>query len=56
MLIHTSVSDDYRGQGIAEALIKLVVKQAIEENKKIIPLCLLLNVFDLNPEYQKIRK
>ena len=27
MLIHTSVSDDYRGQGIAEALIKLVVKQ-----------------------------
>lgn len=54
---HTGVKDDYRGQGIAQKLVKLVVDQALEENKKVIPLCpFAAHEFVRNPEYQKVQK
>ncbi|MEW9502863.1 GNAT family N-acetyltransferase [Jeotgalibacillus marinus] len=36
---HTFVSEQLRGEGIAEKLVERVVTLAREENKKIIPLC-----------------
>jgi predicted GNAT family acetyltransferase len=36
---HTYVSDELRGQGIGEEIVKYMVEYAREENKKIIPLC-----------------
>lgn len=36
---HTIVDDAYRGQGIAQQLVKLVVEKARREGVKIIPLC-----------------
>lgn len=52
---HTFVDDDYRGQNLGEKLIKHIVSHAIEQNKKIIPLCpFARREFDRNPEYQKL--
>lgn len=36
---HTFVSDNLRGQGVGEALVKKIVEFAREEGKVIIPLC-----------------
>lgn len=36
---HTFVDDQYRGQGLAQQLVKLVVEKARAQDKKIIPLC-----------------
>ncbi|MCX8649717.1 N-acetyltransferase [Gilliamella sp. B2776] len=36
---HTYIAPDYRGQGIAEKLLDLVVKKLQQENRKIIPIC-----------------
>ncbi len=36
---HTFVDENYRGQGIAEELVKEAVEKAKRDNKKIIPLC-----------------
>lgn len=36
---HTFVDDAYRGQGLAQQLVKLVVEKARVQQKKIIPLC-----------------
>ncbi|MDP7978307.1 GNAT family N-acetyltransferase [Bacillus sp. WLY-B-L8] len=36
---HTFVSDNPRGQGVGEALVKKIVEFAREEGKVIIPLC-----------------
>lgn len=57
ILDHTYVDDAYRGQGIAQVLVKLVVDLAISENKKVMPLCpYAKREFMKNPEYQKIQK
>lgn len=54
---HTEVNLTYRGQGIAETLIKLVVDQAIVEEKLIVPLCpYAAREFSRKPDYEKIRK
>ncbi len=54
---HTGVNPDYRGLGIAETLVKLVVDQAISEDIKIVPLCsYAAKLFSRKPEYQKIEK
>lgn len=36
---HTYVDPNYRGQGIADELLELVVKTLQQENREIIPLC-----------------
>lgn len=36
---HTFVEGDYGGQGIAQKLVEELVKQARENNIKIVPLC-----------------
>ncbi|MBP1043988.1 N-acetyltransferase [Vagococcus sp. BWB3-3] len=36
---HTFVDDQYRGKGLAQQLVKLVVEKARAQDKKIIPLC-----------------
>lgn len=53
---HTEVDNNYRGKGIAQALVKLVVDQAIREEKKIVPLCpFAAKEFHENPDYKKIK-
>ncbi|MGY3779218.1 GNAT family N-acetyltransferase [Isobaculum melis] len=52
---HTGVDPAYRGQGIAQELVRLVVEIAIMQGKKVIPLCPFANAeFKKHPEYQKI--
>lgn len=54
---HTGVSEEYEGMGIAKVLVKKVVDYAIENDKKIIPLCpYARKEFDRTPEYQKIER
>lgn len=54
---HTYVDDKYRGQGIAEKLVSLVVSYAREHHKKVIPLCpFAKKEFDRKKEYQDILK
>ncbi|MDF7670353.1 GNAT family N-acetyltransferase [Orbaceae bacterium ESL0721] len=36
---HTFVDPNYRGEGIADRLLHLVVEQLKQENRKIIPVC-----------------
>ena len=36
---HAYIAPNYRGQGIAEKLLDLVVKKLQQENRKIIPIC-----------------
>ncbi|WP_294614401.1 GNAT family N-acetyltransferase [uncultured Gilliamella sp.] len=36
---HTYIAPTYRGQGIADELLKLVVKALQQEKREIIPLC-----------------
>ncbi|OCG09960.1 hypothetical protein A9G13_10680 [Gilliamella sp. wkB178] len=36
---HTYIDPNYRGQGIADKLLNLVVKTLQQENREIIPLC-----------------
>lgn len=36
---HTSVSDEFRGQGVGDQLLDKVIQYARENQKKVIPLC-----------------
>lgn len=57
ILDHTYVNPDYRGQKLAEKLVKKVVDKAIQENWKVVPLCpFAKREFDKKPEYQAIQK
>ncbi len=38
-IFHTGVRPEYKGQGIAERLVKTIIVEARSKNKKIIPLC-----------------
>ena len=50
---HTYVYEHLKGQGAGKQLVKKVVDFAIEENKKIIPLCSFAKMeFDKNKEYE----
>lgn len=52
---HTFVSEAYRGKGIASQLVKLVVDKALQEEKKIVPLCPFAKAeFLRKPEYQEV--
>lgn len=52
---HTFVDNAYRGQGIAQELIKQMVHFAIESNLKLVPLCSFArSEFDKHPQYQEI--
>ncbi len=52
---HTFVNPHYRGQGIAQELIRQVVNKALEKELKIVPLCSFAKLeFDRHPEYQGI--
>ena len=52
---HTFVDDQFRGQGIAQKLVELVVKKARKENKKIMPLCpFAKGEFERKPEYADV--
>lgn len=54
---HTYVDQNYRGQQIANKLVKLVVDKAIQEEKLVMPLCpFAAKEFQRHPEYQKIQK
>lgn len=50
---HTFVDPSLRGQGVGGKLIEEVVKLAIKDNKKIVPLCpFAKKVFEQTPSYQ----
>lgn len=50
---HTYVDVNYRGQGIGEHLVRLVVDQMREENRKIVPVCpFALREFTRTAEYE----
>ena len=52
---HTFVSEQLRGEGIAEKLVERVVTLAREENKKIIPLCpFAKSQFDKKNQYHDV--
>lgn len=52
---HTFVSDELRGQKVAQQLIKKVVDFARQENKKIVPQCSFARKeFTKNEEYQDV--
>lgn len=52
---HTSVRNDYRGQGIAGKLVRHIVEKARENNQKIMPLCTFAKgEFDQHEEYQDV--
>ncbi|MBD8003886.1 GNAT family N-acetyltransferase [Bacillus norwichensis] len=52
---HTYVSDELRGQGVGEALVKRIVTFAREERKQIIPLCpFAKSQIDQHEEYQDV--
>ena len=38
-IVHTSVSVDYQGQGIARKLVECVIENAQKQNKKIVADC-----------------
>lgn len=54
---HTFVDENYRGQGLAEQLVKSGVDKARRENKKIIPLCpFAKREFQEKAEYDEVLK
>lgn len=54
---HTFVDENYRGQGLAEQLVKAGVDKARRENKKIIPLCpFAKREFQEKAEYDEVLK
>nr|WP_295975192.1 GNAT family N-acetyltransferase [uncultured Bacillus sp.] len=54
---HTYVSNELRGQGVGEALVKRIVAFAREEQKQIIPLCpFTKSQIDQHEEYQDVLK
>lgn len=53
---HTYVDDAYRGQNLAQSLVKRVVEAAREDNKKIIPLCpFAASEFSKHAEYADVK-
>lgn len=56
-LTQTIVNPEFRGQGIAGELMKLVVKEAKEKGLKIIPICsYAVSYFKKNNEYDYLLK
>ncbi len=54
---HTYVSDDYRGQGVAQELVARMVDKAKMEEKRILPLCPFVKYeFSRVPEYLEVMK
>lgn len=54
---HTRVDEAYRGQGIAQELVRLVVEIAIMEGRKVIPLCPFAHAeFKKHEAYQKVQE
>lgn len=52
---HTYVSEQLRGQGIGELLVKRIAEYARQENKKIIPACSFVKkVMVGNEEYKDV--
>ncbi|GGE33893.1 N-acetyltransferase [Pullulanibacillus camelliae] len=52
---HTFVSEQLRGQGLAEELVKTIVRFAREQHKKIIPVCPYVKIkLHQNPDYQDV--
>jgi uncharacterized protein len=52
---HTFVSEEFRGQGVGEKLVKEVVQYARDKQKKIIPECTYAQKqFERNQEYQDV--
>lgn len=52
---HTYVDNKYRGQGIAQRLVKTIVDEARVRNKKITPLCSFAKrEFDRVAEYREL--
>jgi predicted GNAT family acetyltransferase len=56
-ITHTMVSNELRGQGIGQKLIKRMVDHARQENLKVIPVCSYARAeFEKNREYEDILK
>lgn len=52
---HTFVNPDYRGQQLAQKLLKAVVEKARREEKKIMPVCsFAVKEFKEKPEYDDV--
>lgn len=52
---HTFVGEKLKGKGAGKLLIRKVVDFAIEENKKIMPVCVFAKKeFDKNKEYESV--
>lgn len=53
---HTYVDDTYRGQSIAKDLLDHLVKEAENQEVKIVPLCpYVVHKFDQDPAYDHIK-
>lgn len=53
---HTYVYEELKGKGVGKLLIKAVVDFAIEEDKKLIPLCSFANKeFEKNKDYDRVK-
>lgn len=54
---HTEVSDDLRGQGVGEKLVRKAVEYARENHLRIMPLCpFAKSVMEKNEDLQDVRK
>jgi len=54
---HTEVSDEARGTGLGEKLVKAIVDYAEEHEQKIMPLCPFANAqFKKHPEWKSVLK
>ncbi|WP_449601809.1 GNAT family N-acetyltransferase [Paenibacillus sp. Marseille-Q9583] len=52
---HTCVSEELRGQGTGEELVRAVVDKARNENLKIVPVCsYAAHQFEKHPEYKDV--
>lgn len=54
---HTGVSDEARGRGVGQEMVKTFVEFTRENGKKIVPLCPFVKAqFNKNPNYQDVLK
>lgn len=55
LIDHTRVSEELRGQGTGEVLVKAVVEKARTEDYKIVPICsYAVRQFEKHPEYKDV--
>ena len=55
ILAHTEVNDNFRGQGVGQAILKHIIEYARENDIRLIPLCPFTKAeIDKHPEYHDV--